>query len=196
MNPKKPTLYKFSEILNDLMDYFILGDAEYLLQYRLKNSLPEDLLTEFTTLDTGDVAIEQGVFVPMCGVNPDPHTIYFNLSDETPELLKPQNQLQHRKDGYCLRVENGKICLYTMPYLREYTEKTVENLKKNRTAAIKIPNGWYSVAILAGLTSQTSEWENKKYETLEPTFEFLIKRSSDKPRYSGDFLHRFEIIKK
>ena len=187
-------LYKFDEILNDLMDYFILGDPEYLLQYRIKNSLPEDLLTEFTTHDTGDVAVEQGIFIPMIGVNPVPHTIYFNLSDETPELLKPENQLQHRKDGYCLRVDNGEIYLYTMPYLHEYTEKTVESLKKNRAATIKMLNGWYSVSILAGLTRQTIEWKNEKRETLEPTFEFLIKPSPDKPKYTGDFLHSFTII--
>ena len=83
-------LYKFDEILNDLMDYFILGDPEYLLQYRIKNSLPEDLLTEFTTHDTGDVAVEQGIFIPMIGVNPVPlgKTLPKTAKGSLPKALK------------------------------------------------------------------------------------------------------------
>ena len=177
--------YKFDEILNDLMDYFILGDPNCLLTYKSKNNLPDDLLTEFTTKETGDKVVEDGIIVPLSGVENLPYTIYFNFSDTTPELLKDGNKLQVRQDGYCLKVENGEIYLFTMPYLRNFTENKVEDLKKFRKATIKIENGWYSVSVLGGLTIQQSE--------LEPTFEFLIKPSSARPKYSADIAYPYKI---
>jgi len=178
-------LYKFDEILNDLMDYFILGDPNCLLTYKNENNLPDDLLTEFTTEETGDKVVEDGIIVPLSGVENLPYTIYFNLSDATPELLKDENKLQIRQDGYCLKVENEEIYLFTMPYLRKFTEDQIENLKKNRKATLKLENGWYSVSILGGLTNQQTE--------LEPTFEFIIKPSKDKPKYSADIAYSYAI---
>lgn len=179
------TLFKFEEILNDLMDYFILGDPDYLLQYKNIKGLPDDLLTEFTTEETGDIAVENGVLLPMIGIENHPYTIYFNLSGEAPELLKPENQLQHKRDGYCLRVENGRIYLYTIPYLKDFTATKIEALKKYKKATIEIPNGWYSVTILGGLS--------KQMETMEPTFEFIIKPTNEKPGYTADFSYPFKI---
>lgn len=178
-------LYKFDEILNDLMDYFILGDPNCLLNYKNENNLPDDLLTEFTTKETGDKVVEGGIIVPLSGVENLPYTIYFNLSDTTPELLKDRNKLQVRQDGYCLKVENEEIYLFTMPYLRKYKEEQIKNLKKLRKATIKLENGWYSVSVLGGQTLQQSGFE--------PTFEFIIKRSIDKPKYSADISYSFEI---
>lgn len=178
-------LYKFDEILNDLMDYLILGDPNCLLTYKNENTLPDDLLTEFTTKETGDKVVEDGIIVPLSGVENLPYTIYFNLSDTTPELLKDGNKLQVRQDGYCLKVENEEIYLFTMPYLRKFTEEQIENLKKFRKATIKLENGWYSVSVLGGQTLQQSG--------LEPTFEFIIKGSIGKPKYSADISYSFEI---
>ena len=178
-------LYKFDEILNDLMDYFILGDPNCLLTYKNEKNLPDDLLTEFTTKETGDKVVEEGIIVPLSGVKNFPYTIYFNLTDTTPELLKDGNKLQVRQDGYCLKVENEEIYLFTLPYLREFTENQIEALKKSKKARIKLENGWYSVSILGGLTMQQSE--------LEPTFEFIIKPSIDKPKYSANIAYSFEI---
>lgn len=191
-------VYKFDEVLNDLMDYFILGDVDYLFQYKEENNLPEDLLTEFTTKETGDEAVENGVIVPMIGVENHPYTIYFNLLDENSILLKPENDLQHQRDGYCLRVVNERIYLYTIPYLKDFTTTKIEALKKFKHATIELQNGWYSVSILAGLTKQIEEvktvkGEIKTIETMEPTFEFLLKPSKDKPVFTADFNYQFKV---
>ncbi|RWX01616.1 hypothetical protein [Flavobacterium cerinum] len=178
-------LYKFEEVLNDLMDYLILGDPDCLFSYKNKNNLPDDLLTEFTTNETGDKVVEDGIIVPLSGVENLPYTIYFNLSDDTPELLKDGNKLQVQQDGYCLKVESGQIYLFTMPYLRKFTAEQIENLKKFRTATIKLENGWYSVSVLGGQTIQQSG--------LEPTFEFIIKSSIDRPKYLADISYSFAI---
>lgn len=191
-------IYKFDEVLNDLMDYFILGDPDYLLQYKKQHNLPDDLLTEFTTEETGDIAVEQGVIVPMIGIENHPYTIYFNLSENVSELMKPENVLQHKRDGYCLKVNNGRIYLYTIPYLRDFTEAKVEALKKFKQATIALPDGWYTVAVLAGLTNQMTEIETatgeiEKIESMEPTFEFILKPSAEKPEYTADFNYQFRV---
>lgn len=191
-------LYKFDEILNDQMDYFILGDPDCLLSYKIDNNLPDDLLTEFTTNETGDQVVEHGIIVPLSGVENLPYTIYFNLSGTTPELLKDDSQLQVRQDGYCLKVEKERIYLYTMPYLRQFTADRIEVLKKYRIASIQLPNGWYSVSVLGGQTVQKTEVTNKDgeivlYTGLEPTFEFIITPSVDKPKYSADIAYSFAI---
>ncbi|MFB9075939.1 hypothetical protein ACFFLS_13480 [Flavobacterium procerum] len=191
-------LHKFDEVLNDLMDYFILGDVDCLMQYKIENDLPDDLLTEFTTEETGDQVVKEGIIIPMIGVENHPYTIYFNLSDETPELLKPENQLQHKQDGYCLTVVNGQIYLYTIPYLRDFTKGTVDLLKKYKHATVELPNGFYNVSILAGLTKQitdikTVSGEIKQVEDMEPTFEFLIKPSAERPDFTADFTYPFKV---
>lgn len=191
-------IYKFDEVLNDLMDYFILGDPDYLLQYKRQHNLPDDLLTEFTTEETGDRAVEQGVIVPMIGIENHPYTIYFNLSENVSELMKPENVLQHKREGYCLKVNNGRIYLYTIPYLRDFTEAKVEALKKYKQATIALSNGWYTVAVLAGLTHQLTEIETatgeiEKIESMEPTFEFILKPSAEKPEYTADFNYQFRV---
>lgn len=191
-------IYKFDEVLNDLMDYFILGDPDYLLQYKIQHNLPDDLLTEFTTEETGDRAVEEGVMVPMIGIENHPYTIYFNVSENVSELMKPENELQHKRDGYCLKVNNGRIYLYTIPYLRDFTEAKVEALKKFKQATIALPNGWYTVAVLAGLTNQLAEIETvtgeiEKMESMEPTFEFLLNPSVEKPDYTADFNYQFRV---
>ncbi len=197
-NSKIMGLYKFDEVLNDLMDYFILGDPDYLLQYKIENNLPDDLLTEFTTEETGDQVVEEGVMVPMIGIENYPYTVYFNLSDETSELLKQGNEVQHQRDGYCLKVVNGRIYLYTIPYLRDFTETKLGLLKKYKHATIELPNGWYSVAILAGLTKQllkveTASGEIEEFESMEPTFEFVLKPTVEKPDYTADFTYPFKV---
>jgi hypothetical protein len=192
------TVYKFEEVLNDLMDYFILGDVDCLMQYKIENNLPDDLLTEFTTEETGDRVVEEGIIIPLIGIENYPYTIYFNLSDDISQLLKPGNDLQHQRDGYCLKVVNGRIYLYTIPYLRNFTIERVEALKKFKHATIELPNGFYSVTVLAGLTKQTMEIKNEKgeiekIEDMEPTFEFLIKPSAAKPNFTADFTYPFRV---
>ena len=45
---------KFTEVLNDLVDYFILGDILLLEEWKKDNNLSDDLATEFTINESGD----------------------------------------------------------------------------------------------------------------------------------------------
>ena len=42
-------IYRFTEVLNDLVNYFILGDILLLENWKQVNHLSDDLTTEFTT---------------------------------------------------------------------------------------------------------------------------------------------------
>lgn len=92
--------YKFTEVLNDLINYFILGDILLLESWKQSNNHSDNLAMEFTTNESGDNVVLDGIILPMVGIENYPYTIIFNLSDDTPELLKTDNCLQFRRDGY------------------------------------------------------------------------------------------------
>ena len=76
-------IYKFTEVLNDLVNYFILGDILLLESWKRANNLSDDLATEFTTNESGDRAFSEGIVIPMNGIENYPYTVLFNLSGET-----------------------------------------------------------------------------------------------------------------
>ncbi|WP_291728121.1 hypothetical protein [Bernardetia sp.] len=159
-------IYKFEEQLNDLFDYFILADPFTLLEFKKQHNLPNDLITTFTTTDFGEIAVRERKMIPLSQVQNYPYTIYFNLMGENIELLKPQNDLQIHQKGYLLEVQSEIICLFTIPYLKDFTVEKIDKLLKNRKAQIKLPKGLYSISILGGQTCQKTG--------KEPTFEFII----------------------
>lgn len=166
-------IYKFSEVLNDLINYFILGDIMLLKDWKEKNNLPDNLATEFTTNESGDNAVSEGIVLPMAGIENYPYTIIFNLSDDMPELLKDENRLQFRQPGYSLKVENNMLMLFTWRILEVFTGEKINELlnsyKQYKKPIIELENGWYNIEILGGETLQDSDYE--------PTFEFVIKRT-------------------
>lgn len=178
-------LIKFEEVLNDLVDYFILGDPYLLMEFKKKHNLPDDLIGEFTVSNTGDQVVEEGVMIPLARINNYPYTVYFNLTGETPELLKEGNSVQVKREGYKMQIANGAAYLYTIPYIRDFTDDKLANLVRNRTTKITLPNGWYKVTVLGG--------ETKQETGMEPTFEFLITAVEEEPVYTADIMSQFTI---
>lgn len=193
---------KFTEVLNDTLSYFLLGDIELLLDYQVKNNLSSDLSTEFTTKETGDQVVEEGILIPLAQVDNLPYTIIFITSDEAPELLKEGNDLQIKEDGYILHVENGKIILFTWWILNDFTTEKVreriEHQRKYDKPQLELENGWYKLCILAGLSQQESSFENQNGEIihtsgLEPTFEFVLTKTTTKEMCSADIFRSYKI---
>lgn len=178
--------YKFTEELNDLWDYFILADPFTLLDYKKQHDLPNDLITNSTITNFEEEVQKEGKMIPLSGIKNYPYTIYFNLTGDNIELLKPANNLQIRQDGYLLEVKQEKICLFTIPYLKNFTLETIEKLVKARKAQIKVVNGLYSVSILAGQTQQE--------EGREPTLEFIILPVTKDYQFSATLHTSFSII--
>lgn len=176
---------KYTECLNDLMDYFILADVQRLSQFSSENALSDDLMTEFTTNDSGEKAVESGVIIPMRGIENYPYTVYFNESSDS--VFSAQNSdLQHRKGGYLIEVTSSRLHLLTMPLLRAWS-KSVGFIESGTPGKpfFDLENGWYAVEILCGETQQESGWE--------PTIEFLFEPRETKPVYGANVDYSFHI---
>ena len=146
-------IYRFTEVLNDLVNYFILGDILLLEDWKQVNHLSDDLATEFTTNESGDRVLAEGIVIPMTGIENYPYTILFNLSGERPELCKEKNRLQFRKSGYSLKVAHNMLLLFTWPILKQFTPEKVKDLisyyRVHNKPMIELANGWYHIEILA-----------------------------------------------
>ncbi|HDR9582221.1 TPA: hypothetical protein QDC22_006252 [Burkholderia stabilis] len=182
--------HEFSEVLNDLIDYFLVGDLLLLKRYKEEHGLPDNLASEFTANDSGDNAVLQGVVIPLAGIENHPYTVIFTLDDATPELLTTGSRLQHRRSGYVLRVENRSIMLYTWRILERFNDETVNALlaryREPGRPVIEIENGWYDVEILGGEVPRNG-W-------FEPAFEFVLKRTDEPGDASRvDLGYRFAI---
>ncbi|KQV88755.1 hypothetical protein [Rhizobacter sp. Root1221] len=165
--------YEFSEVLNDLMDYFLLGDLLLLKRFKDDHRLADDLANELVTNDSGDRAVLDGILIPLKGVENHPYTIIFTLDDATPELLAPGSRLQHRRGGYALQVEHGCVQLYTWRILQNFTPYALDQLlaryREARRPMVEVENGWYEVEILGG--------EVHRNGSFEPAFEFVLKKA-------------------
>ncbi|VBB14628.1 hypothetical protein [Burkholderia stabilis] len=182
--------HEFSEVLNDLIDYFLVGDLLLLKRYKEEHGLPDNLASEFTANDSGDKAVLEGIVIALAGIENHPYTVIFTLDDATPELLTTGSRLQHRRGGYVLRVENRSIMLYTWRILERFNDETVNALlaryREPGRPVIEIENGWYDVEMLGGEVPRNG-W-------FEPAFEFVLKRTDEPGDASRvDIGYRFAI---
>ncbi|WP_086930068.1 hypothetical protein [Agarilytica rhodophyticola] len=70
----------YNECLNDLMDYFILADIYHLSEFAETNELSDNLMCEFTSNQSGDKAVNEGIILPICGIENYPYIVCFNMS--------------------------------------------------------------------------------------------------------------------
>lgn len=183
-------IYRFTEVLNDLVNYFLLGDILLLENWKQANHLSDDLAMEFTTNESGDRVFSQGIVIPMTGIENYPYTILFNLSGDRPELRKERNRLQLRKSGYSLKVDHNMLLLFTWPILEQFTPEKVNDLisyyRVHKKPMIELANGWYHIEILGGETLQDGDYE--------PTFEFVIQpATNEEATINSDMNFSFEI---
>ena len=164
-------IYRFTEVLNDLVNYFLLGDILLLEDWKQANHLSDDLAT---------------------GIENYPYTILFNLSGDRPELCKERNRLQLRKSGYSLKVDHNMLMLFTWPILEQFTPEKVKDLisyyRVHKKPMIELANGWYHIEILGGETLQDGDYE--------PTFEFVIQpATNEEATINADMNFSFEMKK-
>ena len=183
-------IYRFTEVLNDLVNYFLLGDILLLAEWKQANHLSDDLAMEFTTNESGDRIFAEGIVIPMTGIENYPYSILFILSGDRPELCKERNRLQLRKSGYSLKVDHNMLMLFTWPILAQFTPEKVKDLipyyRVHKKPMIELANGWYHIEILGGETLQDGAYE--------PTFEVVIQpATNEEATINADMNFIFEI---
>jgi len=61
MSRKTLKIQQFNRCLTNGMDYFIAGDPYALLDFKKRNNLSDNLLAEFTTNESGDNVVYEGI---------------------------------------------------------------------------------------------------------------------------------------
>lgn len=186
-------IYRFTEVLNDLVNYFLLGDILLLEDWKQANHLSDDLAMEFTTNESGDRIFAEGIVIPMTGIENYPYTILFNLSGDRPELCKERNRLQLRKSGYSLKVDHNMLMLFTWPILEQFTPEKVKDLISYYFYAEKYLN-----TLRVGAETEADELFDKShgfyiaviqgffrdyYYTRGSAFSFLVEQKPEYARY-------------
>lgn len=183
------------------MDYFVGADPYALLAFKERNNLSDDLLTEFTTNESGDNVVKEGIMIALGGCEIVPHTIYINFDKEKRILTEKENDFQFKEATFPLKIEKATFCVFPINYLENFTAETVQyiiNLHKERKLPlVELDNGWYSVELLAGLTQQQLEksayhW-GQIMDDMEPTFEFCLKKVNEQPAFSATFNRQYTI---
>lgn len=184
-------IYKFTEVLNDLINYFILGDLLLLESWKEAHNLSDNLAKEFTANESSDNAFLEGIMLPMSGIENYPYTVLFHLSGNTPELCKEGNRLQFRRKGYSLRVEHNLLMLFTWRILEQFTpgnvRALVDDYRQRNRPIVALPNGRYRIEVLGGETLQGTGYE--------PTFEFLIQPADGACPVEADMNASFRIAR-
>lgn len=86
-------IYKFTEVLNDLVNYFFLSDILLLEKWKEQNNLSDNLGAEFISNESGDRVFYENIAIPMMDIENYPYIVLFNLSNDIPELCKQENKL-------------------------------------------------------------------------------------------------------
>ena len=159
---------RFADVLNDLWDYFVLADPHTLSMFQRAHSLPTNLMQEFASNETGDLAVSTGVVLPMSGIENVPYTVLFRVDpDDASSFDAPSAELQLDRSGYWLHVTSGELYLLTVWYLLDWSEGAQGRatvLRTNRLRPrIAIDVGYYRVEVRGGLPLQD--------QFMEPTFE-------------------------
>ena len=162
-----------------------MSDSENLLAYKNEKQLSDDLIYEFTSNDSGDEVVQQGIMIALAGIDNLPYTILIKTENEPSELAKEPHCLVHHQSGYILHVVNNKIALFTMPYLRCFTQASIDNIEQFKPVKIRLINGWYNVAVYMGFL--------KGNEGDEPCLEFILKKEAEQPQFYADVQYMYQL---
>ena len=185
-------VFKFSEVLNDTVSTLLWADLHSLLDFQRERQLPADLAQVFTTEASGDEVLAQGALIALAGIANLAYTVIVRVDDVDAELLQAGSDLQCQQEGYVLRVTSGLAALFSWWTLQHFSAQTVQALLARHRAGgkplVALPNGWYSVRVLAGWTQQPTG--------LEPTLELLLTSQARQPAFTAEANHLFTIAER
>ncbi|MCA9572641.1 MAG: hypothetical protein KC656_32600 [Myxococcales bacterium] len=156
-------MQRFTEVLNDFFDLWVLADPEVLTRFQGEERLSDDLVDAFTRGDTVDRALAEGVLLPMSGIVNQPYTMVFRRADEGSVFGATGADLQVERHGYGLRVTSGVVGLITVPYLRRWNDEGRARLRAAVDVGVRqaasVDSGFYAVSVLGGMVADGATFE-------------------------------------
>ena len=102
--------YKFTEVLNDLVNYFLLGDIQLLEEWKKGNNLSDNLAMEFTTTESAEAAVCNGIILPMAGIENYPYTIILISKMKHRNCLEEKAACNSGMAAIPLRLSTKNLC--------------------------------------------------------------------------------------
>ena len=124
--------YKFTEVLNDLVNYFLLGDIQLLEEWKKGNNLSDNLAMEFITTETPELLGRES-------------RLQFRHGGYSLKIANKKLML------FTWRILEQFTANNVDDLIRDYLLR--------RKPIIELENGWYSIEVLGGETLQDGEYE-------------------------------------
>lgn len=146
------------------LEGFIIYDPQCLANYISENNIfNQDLLSYFMESEDGDFVIQNGIIVPIMGVEPNYYTFEINNDLENYAVIK-------ESDGWILKVVSKQINIIGIGYLAN-----ISTLNKQKSLSFAISNGWYKVSIATYIDVFSSK-----------SFVLKLQKVLTKPNYEGN----------
>ena len=171
------------------MSTLLWADLQSLLGLQRERQLPADLAQVSTTEASGDGVLAQGALIALAGIANLAYAVIVRVDDTDADLLQADSDLKCQQDGYVLQVSSGSAALFSWWTLQDFSAQTVQALLARHRASgkplVALPNGWYSVRVLAGWTQQATG--------SEPTLELLLTSQARQPAFTADANFTFTL---
>ncbi|MEM9192057.1 MAG: hypothetical protein AAGF12_22990 [Myxococcota bacterium] len=169
----------FEEVHPEFYDGFVLAEPAQVERFRVKNGLPANLLSEFTSRESGDEVMKQGVMIWMGGIGPDYYDIVFSNAEHPPFLSREGHRIVLTAEGYVTNVVDGCLHLFSLRYLEDFGPAAIASIEKraedSNRPRYELTPGRYGLAIFGGFhgTHRT------------PVYEFHFQRDPE-AEFSGE----------
>lgn len=148
---------------------FVLLDPARLDAFYGGNSAGRDILTELSTTEAGDRVSEDGIAIPIVMVEDGDYTIVVRTADSPG--LAPEPRL--RSAGWILGTETGDLVCCGVGSL------LIWDPRSPRLVHVRVPPGWYRVAIQGHVLNEGQPAEEWAYE-------FVLTQAEGQPPFSAD----------
>ncbi|MFJ1327669.1 hypothetical protein [Capnocytophaga canimorsus] len=146
------------------LEGFIIYDPECLANYISENNILErDLLSHFMVSEAGELVIQNGIIIPIMGVEPNYYTFEINDNLKGYKIIK-------ENEGWILKVISNQIKIIGIGYLAN-----IRTLNDQKSLSFEVSNGWYSVSI-ATYTNASSD----------KSFVLKTQKTLTKPKFQGN----------
>ena len=156
---------------------FVLLDPARLDAFCESRAEGADLLTRFTQTDDGDRICQEGIAIPMTGIDAGDYSI--SIRDSLSP--GPEGPPRVLSQGWILGTETGEVVFSGLGYLACWDPD------HPRHARIRIPAGWYGVDIRGYVLGEGGVGEEWLYD-------LALTRSRQKPPFTADLTASFGLL--